>query len=168
MVVTTKRILFICLEGSGCNKIRKQSCGYIVDSTFKHARAYFPIDLADVCGIRFHTKDGQTNESVSLDSDASESDGKPLIMTLTLKLPPWGVPCEMEIKICENVSFDTLKRAISAIEENSVGSDNAGAKAVAGAKTLDLMQVSKNADSEPDDCPDDFMAAAAAVRETNA
>ena len=170
MVVTSKRILFICLRGSGWNKINKERYGnYSVHSTIIHTRVYFPIDLADVCGIRFCTKDAQTNECICLDSDATESDGKPLILTLGLKLPPWGEACEIEVRISEDVSFDTLKRVVSSIEENRLSSDTTGAaKTVARASTPPTTQVSEDGDPGPADFTDDINAAAAAVRGPNA
>ena len=91
-------------------------------------------------------------------------------MTLTLKLPPWGVPCEMEIKVCDSVSFDTLKRTISAIEENRLGSDNAGAaKEEAACPSTPPTTPAAFDDSDATlTQPDDINASAASVSGTNA
>ena len=70
----------------------------------------------------------------------TRTETKKLIMTVALRLPPWGRACEMEINISPDVDdFDKVKKVIACISRHHLPSSSDSAPVTAAAKSFGAM-----------------------------
>ena len=69
----------------------------------------------------------------------TRTETKKLIMTVALRLPPWGQECEMKIRISPDSEFDKVKKVIACISRHHLPSSSDSALVTAAAKSFGAM-----------------------------
>ena len=140
IALTNHRMIFLCINETETNEIKKLDpvIHYSVRCDFSHSSVFFPIEIRDISRFQFRTQAGKAKKWVYLNHYGTGCKGNPGVMTVTLRLPPWGQACEMEIAISEDIDFDKVRKTIASLYSNRLPSSDS-APVTAAAKSFGAM-----------------------------
>ena len=129
IALTNHRMIFLWIsketESNAIKKLElRGKIHYSVQCDFTESRSFFPIEIKDISRFQFRTQVGKPKKLVHLNHNGTGCDGNPGVMTVALRLPPWGRACEMEIAMSEDVDFDKVRKTIATLYGHRLASSN--------------------------------------------